>query len=159
MSTSTISSPLENEHERKVTGEALQGALVDLIDLSLLAKQAHWTLVGPRFRSIHLQLDEVVSLAREQMDLVAERSAAIGLPPDGRASAIVKGSGLPDFKAETWIKDTDVVAAFVGIFHDLIARMRERVRVTEKPDPMTQDLLITATAELEKQSWMFQAER
>jgi starvation-inducible DNA-binding protein len=156
--TTTITSPLENTRDRQVTGEALQGALVDLIDLSLLAKQAHWTLIGPRFRSIHLQLDEVVTLAREQMDLVAERAAAIGVHPDGRARAIVQGSGLPDFKANTWLKDSDVVESFVEIFHVLIARMRERVQETEKPDPVTQDLLLTTTAELEKQYWMFQAE-
>ena len=46
------------EAQEAVTN-ALQESLVDLIDLSLVAKQAHWSVVGPRFRSIHLALDEV----------------------------------------------------------------------------------------------------
>jgi starvation-inducible DNA-binding protein len=45
------------EDAQKTAGEALQGAVVDLIDLSLVAKQVHWTLVGRNFRSVHLQLD------------------------------------------------------------------------------------------------------
>ena len=52
---------------------------------SLVAKQVHWNVVGPRFRSVHLQLDEVVDTARQHADTVAERASAIGVSPDGRA--------------------------------------------------------------------------
>lgn len=151
-----VKSPL-SDGDRKVTGKALQGALVDLLDLSLVAKQAHWNLYGPRFRSIHLQLDEVVTTARTYADTVAERAAAVGVSPDGRASTVAKTSGLPDFK-EGPVRDTDVVKALVKTFDAVIGRMRERISATEKPDPVTQDLLIGLTAELEKESWMFQVE-
>lgn len=73
------------EADLKVVGEALQGALVDLVDLALVAKQVHWNVVGPRFRSVHLQLDEVVTAARTHSDVVAERAAALGVTPAGRA--------------------------------------------------------------------------
>ena len=66
-----VKSPL-TEPARKIVGDTLQGALVDLIDLSLIAKQVHWNVIGPRFRSIHLQLDEVVSTARTASDTVAD---------------------------------------------------------------------------------------
>lgn len=39
-----------------------------------------------------------------------------------------------------------------------IGRLRERIEATDKADPVSQDLLITITAELEKQRWMFDAE-
>ncbi|NUP15854.1 MAG: DNA starvation/stationary phase protection protein, partial [Streptomyces sp.] len=39
-----------------------------------------------------------------------------------------------------------------------IVRLRERIDATDKADPVTQDLLIGITAELEKQRWMFEAE-
>ncbi|EYT82773.1 Dps family protein [Streptomyces andamanensis] len=145
------------EAARQVTGEALQSTLVDLLGLSLIGKQAHWNIVGPRFRSIHLQLDEVVASAREFADTVAERSSALGLPPDGRPETIASAFTLPSPK-DGWIRDDDVVQVIVEALEAAIARLRERIDATEKPDPVTQDLLITITAELEKQRWMFAAE-
>ncbi|MFD8692164.1 Dps family protein [Streptomyces sp. NPDC059651] len=151
-----IKSPLSDEN-RRIAGDALQGALADLLDLSLVAKQAHWNLYGPRFRSIHLQLDEVVTAARTYADNVAERAAAIGLSPDGRAGTVAGTSGLPDFPAG-WIADEQVVAVLVEAYGTLVRRMRTRVEATEKADAVSQDLLIGLTAELEKEYWMFQAE-
>ena len=41
------------------TAAALQPTLVDLIDLHLIGKQAHWTVVGERFQSAHERLDVI----------------------------------------------------------------------------------------------------
>ncbi|MFB7455083.1 Dps family protein [Streptomyces sp. NPDC056188] len=141
----------------QVTGDALQSTLVDLLGLSLIGKQAHWNIIGPRFRSIHLQLDEVVAAAREFADTVAERAAALGLPPDGRPETIASAFTLPGPK-DGWVRDAEVVEIMVESLETAIKRLRERIDATEKPDPVTQDLLITITAELEKQHWMFAAE-
>jgi starvation-inducible DNA-binding protein len=151
-----VKSPLA-DGDLKTVSEALQGALVDLVDLSLAAKQIHWNVVGPRFRSIHLQLDEVVASARTHTDTVAERAAALGVPPDGRAGTVASSSGLKTTPAG-WIKDADAVGAMVDALGSVITRMRERVEATEKPDPVSQDLFIGITADLEKHHWMFQAE-
>ncbi|KOV96528.1 MULTISPECIES: Dps family protein [unclassified Streptomyces] len=151
-----INSPLPDK-EREVAGSALQATLVDLLDLSLVAKQAHWNLYGPRFRSIHLQLDEVVTTARDYADVVAERAAALGVSPDGRATTITATSGVPAFPPG-WTKDAAAVEALVRTFAAVIARVRERIEETGPADAVTQDLLIGLTADLEKQSWMFQAE-
>lgn len=151
-----VKSPLP-EAARKTVGDALQGALVDLIDLSLLAKQVHWNVVGPRFRSVHLQLDEVVDTARLHSDTVAERAAAIGVTPDGRAGTVDKTSGI-DTVTDGWVKDTEVVEILVAALDVLITRMRERIGTTAEPDPVSQDILIGLTADLEKFHWMFQAE-
>jgi hypothetical protein len=40
-----INSPLPDK-EREIAGHALQATLVDLLDLSLVAKQAHWNLLA-----------------------------------------------------------------------------------------------------------------
>lgn len=150
-----IKSPLPDD-VRDTVGETLQGALVDLMDLSLVGKQAHWTVVGRNFRSLHLQLDELVTSARDYADLVAERAVAIGVVPDGRAATVSKESGLPAFGAR-WQKDTEVIEQFVAIYAAVIKRMRERITTTEI-EPVTQDEFIEITANLEKMYWMFQAE-
>jgi starvation-inducible DNA-binding protein len=145
------------EPARRVTGEALQETLVDLLGLSLIGKQAHWNIVGPRFRSIHLQLDEVVATARSYADTVAERASALGVPPDGRPETIASAYGLPGTK-EGWLRDTDVVGLMAESLQAAIGRLRKRIDATAEADPVTQDLLIGITAELEKQRWMFEAE-
>ncbi|MER7477901.1 DNA starvation/stationary phase protection protein [Streptomyces sp. NPDC126510] len=152
----TVRSTLPDD-ARKVACEALQDTLVDLLGLSLVGKQAHWNIVGPRFRSIHLQLDEVVTATRDFADTVAERSAALGVPPDGRPETVAKDFTLPA-PQEGWVRDSDAVRVMVEALQDAVARLRERIDATEKADPVTQDLLISITAELEKQRWMFDAE-
>ncbi|MFJ8691903.1 Dps family protein [Streptomyces roseolilacinus] len=145
------------EADLKVVGEALQGALVDLVDLSLVAKQVHWNVIGPRFRSIHLQLDDVVTTARTHSDVMAERASAIGVNPDGRAATVASGTAIGEVPTG-WIQDQDAVRIMVDALGAVIQRMRERITATDEPDPITQDLLIGLTAELEKHAWMFQAE-
>jgi starvation-inducible DNA-binding protein len=151
-----VKSPL-SDSDLKIVAEALQGALVDLVDLSLVAKQVHWNVVGPRFRSVHLQLDDVVASARLHSDTVAERASALGISPDGRAATVASGSGIGAV-ADGWVKDADAVGRLVDALGAVITRMRERVKATESPDPVSQDLLIGITADLEKHHWMFQAE-
>ena len=153
---SVVKSTLSDEG-RGIVGHALQGALVDLVDLSLVAKQVHWNVVGPRFRSVHLQLDDVVASARAHADTVAERASAIGVPPDGRAATVAETSGIREI-GDGWIKDGEVVRAMVEALSAVIGRMRERIVATADPDPVSQDLLIGLTGDLEKHHWMFQAE-
>ncbi|MEU1806803.1 DNA starvation/stationary phase protection protein [Streptomyces sp. NPDC019937] len=153
---SVVKSPLAEE-SLKVVGDALQGALVDLVDLALVGKQIHWTVIGPRFRTVHFQLDDVVSTARTHADTVAERAAALGIAPDGRAETVAKQSAVGTVK-DGWTQDTDAVRALVDALGSVISRMRERIAATDEPDPVTQDILIGVTRDLEKHHWMFQAE-
>ncbi|MDT0322086.1 Dps family protein [Streptomyces millisiae] len=141
----------------KVVGEALQGALVDLIDLALVAKQTHWNIIGPRFRSIHFQLDEVVTTARSHSDTVAERSATLGVSPDGRAATVAAGTGIAKV-ADGWQQDTQAVRTMVDALNAVIIRMRERMDEVGPVDRVTEDILIQVTKDLEKHAWMFQAE-
>ncbi|MFG2086675.1 MULTISPECIES: Dps family protein [unclassified Spirillospora] len=152
-----VKSPL-SDSALKVAGDALQGSLIDLIDLSLVAKQAHWNLHGRNFKVVHEHLDEVVALARSGQDDVAERAVAVGYNPDGRVRTVADRTTIPQLEAG-YLDDDKVVAAVTDILAQIIARFRERIAATDEPDQVTQDLLIGITAELEKQHWMFQAQR
>lgn len=152
-----IKSPLSDD-ARKITGAALQGALADLVDLSLVGKQAHWNVYGRNFRSLHLQLDEIVDAARLAADTVAERAVTIGVAPDGRAGTIASATGLPAIQ-DGQLTDADVIAYFIGAYAGVIERMRTRIDDTGDTDPVTQDVFIGITQELEKQYWMLQAEQ
>jgi starvation-inducible DNA-binding protein len=154
---STITGPL-NDSDKKIVGECLQGALVDLVDLSLLAKQAHWNLMGRNFRSLHLQLDDIVAIARKHMDEVAERAISIGVNPDGRAGTVARETQLKQFPGG-YIQDSEVVEVFTELLDGINRRMRERIEKTDESDQVTQDLLIEAAQDLEQQHWMMQAQR
>jgi starvation-inducible DNA-binding protein len=145
------------ESERDTTAAALQASLVDLIDLSLVAKQAHWNLVGRQFHDVHLHLDELVGTARDYTDKVAERMAAIGVPPDGRAGTVTADSAVPDFAAG-WVTDRDVIEKIFEAVDVVARRLRPRIEATEKTDLVTQDLLIEVVGTLEEARWMWQAQ-
>ncbi|HEU5474868.1 MAG TPA: DNA starvation/stationary phase protection protein [Actinophytocola sp.] len=152
-----IAGPLD-EADRKTAGTVLQATLIDLINLTLIGKQAHWNVVGPNFRSVHLHLDELVALSRQYTDQVAERASAIGVPPDGRAATVAQNSGLPGV-SDGWALDVDVIQAVTAVLTELIKRLRTRIDETDKADLVTQDLLIEVSRELEKQHWMWQAQQ
>lgn len=152
----TVKSPLA-ENVRKSAGEALQGCLIDLIELSLQAKQAHWNLHGHHFRPLHLQLDEVVAMARENMDAVAERAVAIGVNPDGRPRTVAERGRGPQLEAG-YVGDDKVVVSFTDILAQMIRRFRERIDQTQS-ELVTQDLIVGITRDLEKQHWMFEVQR
>lgn len=151
-----VKSPLSTGARNDV-GKALQASLVDLIDLSLVAKQAHWNVTGRNFRSLHLQLDEVVAMARQHMDAVAERAVAVGVNPDGRASTVAEHRVAPQLDAG-YLQDDKVVATFVDIFHGLVERFRSRHDAVSRADAVTENILADILHDLEKTYWMLQAQ-
>jgi starvation-inducible DNA-binding protein len=134
-----------------------QATLAELIDLALLGKQAHWNVVGPNFRSIHLQLDEIVDAARLSSDRIAERIATLGSSPEGRPAAVAATSKLPGFP-DGLVHVEETVKHIDELIDTMAARMRERILRVGETDPVSQDALIEASDELEKQAWMLRAQ-
>jgi starvation-inducible DNA-binding protein len=135
----------------------LQATLVELVDLSLQGKQAHWNVTGPNFRSVHLELDEIVDSARLASDRVAERIVTIGHLPDGRAGAIAATAPFAPFPAGV-VSTTQVVEIVGARIDELAARLRERIGRLGEIDPVSQGILVDVDEELEKQAWMLRAQ-
>jgi len=138
--------------------DALQAALVDLVDISLIGKQAHWNLYGPHFRSVHLHLDEIIDETRAASDDVAERLVTIGHPADGRADEVAKTSKVRAIDAGP-LGDDKVITYIAEELQQISNRIRERLPNIEKPDPLTHDLLVGIATGIEKQAWMFRAQQ
>ena len=149
-----ISSFVPAEHQAAVSA-ALQESLVDLIDLSLVAKQLHWSVVGPRFQSVHEALDEVVADARTFTDEVAERATAVGVSPDGRAKTVSSDSALDEAGAE-FASDDKVIRVATEALAATIVRLRANIAKVGG-DPITEDLLIGISSRLEQLHWMWEA--
>lgn len=131
----------------------LQAVLVDLIELQIQTKQAHWTVVGPGFRALHLHLDEIVDTARVHADAVAERMRALQASPDGRSDTVCHQSRLASFPAgsESVSYVTDVIADRVATAVATTRQVRDRI---DAEDPPTTDLLHALIQDLEKHHWM-----
>jgi len=155
--TSTYLPPLEVNHEREGVGQELQATLHELVDLSLIGKQLHWAVVGPLFRSLHLQLDELVDSWRELADAVAERAVALGFVPDGQAKAVGAGSQLAAV-APTALGDHLVVRELTHRIAEVSEQVRDRMNRLGDADLASQDVLIEVVRELEKQQWMLRAQ-
>ncbi len=141
----------------KTLTDNMQLVLVDLIELHLQGKQAHWNLVGKNFRDLHLQLDEIVADAREFTDVMAERMRALHAVPDGRGEAVAKNTSLPPFP-EGLIDTKDAVTLTVAMLESTVERMREVHDQVDEEDPTTADLLHGFIAKLEQYAWMVNAE-
>jgi starvation-inducible DNA-binding protein len=134
----------------------LQQTLVELIDLSLQGKQAHWNVVGPTFKPVHDFLDGLVDEYREWYDMVAERMTAIGVVPDGRVATLAATTPLPGLTGGS-IPERIVLAAFDERVSSVAGSIRARAEQVGEKDLATQDLLIEILRGLEKQRWMIRA--
>jgi|SRR5207302_9876423 len=148
--------PSLGSHERGEVGRCLQESLTELIALSLMGKQFHWNVVGPLFKPLHLQLDELVDAWRDLSDTVAERAVAIGFPVDGRAAAVV-ASGL-DPVDDGLIDDRIVVRELARRVAEVAERIRARMNRLSDLDLASQDVLIEVVRSLEMQLWMIRAQ-
>lgn len=135
----------------------LQQVLVDLIELHLQAKQAHWNIVGVNFRDLHLQLDELVDAAREAGDNIAERLRALAATPDGRSDTVAATTSLPQFPAGE--QDTRVVVDLITTrVYATVDTIRSVHDAVDAGDPTTSDLLHQIIDSLEKLAWMIKSE-
>ncbi|MET8537710.1 DNA starvation/stationary phase protection protein [Streptomyces sp. NPDC005065] len=136
---------------------ALQQIVVDLVELQLQGKQAHWNVVGHNFRDLHLQLDEIVDDAREAADTIAERMRALATFPDGRSDSVAATTTLPAFPEDEQNVSTvvDLVTARLRATVDTLRTLHDQV---DSEDPSTADLLHAIIDSLEKHAWMVSAE-
>lgn len=155
--TRTPESDVTNFQASATLSESLQQVLVDLIELHLQGKQAHWNVVGSNFRDLHLQLDELVDFARESSDTVAERMRALDALPDGRSDTVAASTTLPEFPP--YERSTgDVVDLITTRIYATVKTLRAVHDAVDDEDPTTADILHQLIDGLEKLAWLIKSE-
>jgi starvation-inducible DNA-binding protein len=134
----------------------LQQSLVELIDLGLHAKQAHWNVVGPEFRSLHAQFDEISDMARLKADAVAERLAALQVSPDGSLAAVCE-SPLEPFPVG-WLPGPTAAKAVLARMDHLSRKNSIRIKEIRGIDPVAETILVDLAGELDKAAWILRVE-
>lgn len=135
----------------------LQKVLVDLIELHIQGKQAHWSVVGKNFRDLHLQLDEIIDSAREFSDEVAERMRALHGMPDGRSETVTKMTALPKYPDDE-VDTAEVVNLITARLEATVTTIRAVHDEVDEEDPTSADILHGIIAKLEQYAWMVSAE-
>jgi starvation-inducible DNA-binding protein len=155
-----VTTPVSETHLPPLGGQVreevtllLQQTLVELIDLGLVGKQLHWTVVGELFRPLHEQLDDLVDSWRDLADTVAERIVAVGGSPDGQASAVASSTSWVPIEPRP-VQSQEVVRAVAQRLAEAGERTRNRMNRLGQLDLASQDVLIQVLRELEKQLWM-----
>jgi starvation-inducible DNA-binding protein len=132
--------------------DILQERLGALIDLGLTLKHIHWNVVGPTFIGVHTMLDPQYAGVQAQIDTTAERIATLGGVPNGLPGNLVAKRTWDDYglgRANTMAH----LGALDLVYRGVIEAHREAIQRTGEPDPVTQDMLIGQTGELEMYHW------
>ena len=146
---------LDDEQSATVVG-TLQKRLSAYNDLHLTLKHVHWNVVGPHFIAVHEMIDPQVDLVRGYADEVAERIATMGGSPKGTTGAIEEDRTWEDYS----IGRDGVLAHLAAldlVYVGIITDNRKAITQFGDLDPVTEDILIGHTAELEKFQWFIRA--
>jgi starvation-inducible DNA-binding protein len=134
----------------------LQDRLNTLTDLHLTLKHVHWNVVGPHFIAVHEMLDPQVDAVRAMTDTTAERIATLGVSPTGTPGALVAARTWDDYGIGR-ATAIEHLGALDMVYRGVIEGHRKAIDATEDPDPVTQDMLIEQSAQLELFHWFVRA--
>lgn len=148
----SFTAPTLDRDTGAVVSALLQQRLVSLIDLSLTLKHIHWNVVGPNFIAVHDMLDLHHQGVQRMVDDVAERIATLGGSPSGLPGRLVELRTWTDYS----LHRADSIAhlgALDVVYQGIIENHREAMAEASELDPVTEDLLLGQTAELERYHW------
>ncbi|WP_101523460.1 Dps family protein [Nocardioides houyundeii] len=142
--------------DSKTVIKALQDRLNAYTDLHLTLKHVHWNVVGPTFIAVHEMIDPQVEAVRGFADETAERIATMGGTPVGTPGAMVKDRGWDEYSI-----GKDTAQAHLGaldlVYTGLIKSCREAIETVGELDPISEDLLVSQTSQLEQFHWFIRA--
>ncbi|QXC59250.1 DNA starvation/stationary phase protection protein [Aquihabitans sp. G128] len=153
---SSYTAPGLDEAEASKVRDALQNRLVALLDTQLTLKHIHWNVVGPNFIGVHEMIDPQYAEVAAMVDAVAERIATLGGSPKGTPGAVVSERTWDDYKLDRALTH-EHLAALDHVYVGLIEDHRKAIKISGDIDPVTEDLLIGQTNQLELFHWFVRA--
>ncbi|CUR59938.1 DNA protection during starvation protein [metagenome] len=136
--------------------ELLQDRLHATNDLHLTLKHVHWNVVGPHFIAVHEMIDPQVTAVRGFADDLAERIATLGGSPLGTPGSIVEGRTWEDYSIGRATTQEHLGALDV-VYRGVISSYRDGIKELDELDPVTQDMFIGQTEQLELFHWFVRA--
>jgi starvation-inducible DNA-binding protein len=146
---------MSNQDGGKVR-DRLQQRLVALIDLELTLKHVHWNVVGPTFIGVHEMLDPQVAAVRLMVDELAERIATLGGSPVGTPGYVATHRSWDDYSL---LRATTLehLGALDLVYAGVVSDHRSAIEDVGDLDPVSEDILITQSGQLEQYQWFVRA--
>ena len=132
--------------------DGLQQRLVSLVDLALTLKHIHWNVVGPSFIGVHEMLDPQYAGVSTMVDDLAERIATLGGVPSGLPGRVVDERGWDDYQLDR-ADSMSHLGALDLVYSGVISDHRAALEWIGELDRISEDLLISQAAALERYQW------
>ena len=119
-------------------------------------RQAHWSVEGPMFFSLHAAYEQDYNKTKTQIDDVAERVRALREHPDASLSQYLENTQLTEMEYN--VNPFVHMRALLNDKRVLISDLRDIIETAQDAeDEGTIDMAGSMLASIEKQAWMYQS--
>jgi starvation-inducible DNA-binding protein len=145
------------ETVRAKTVKLLNQQLADTADLYSQTKFAHWNVKGPQFYQLHLLFNTLAEAVEGYIDLIAERTTALGGIALGTVRLTADESRLPEYPQDV-VDGREHLEALRDRYASLAKSSRDAIEIADSfGDPNTSDLFTQVSRGLDQHLWMVEA--
>ena len=135
----------------------LNARMADTLDVQTQTKFAHWNVKGNDFYQLHLLFDKVAECLEEWVDMLAERTTALGGRANGTLRQSAEASSIEEYPIDT-VRGMDHVKALSDRLGALANAYREAIdKCDDLEDKGTTDLFTELSREADQNLYFLES--